>query len=253
MNNSTSENHHAPWTAVVPLKKIENTKDNLRETDKRPSRDECTIRVFGWDHNGNPIPEEQAQLVDPPKSSSVNSTQQQSLVSSPNMQKTEEKDNKLPWDVVIPHEETEEQTQLVDLPKSSSVNLTQQQSQQTPLPDNYNITFDNNNQAVLPISNPNQVESFSPSYYTNQYPYLTPVDVSAINKQDAFNYLEIEKQREIARIEVVKRRELHDEDLRYAQEKKRLNQLSYSTETPKHIDISTSIPNTICRVEMIFL
>ena len=98
MNNSTSENHHAPWTAVVPLKKIENTKDNLRETDKRPSRDECTIRVFGWDHNGNPIPEEQAQLVDPPKSSSVNSTQQQSLVSSPNMQKTEEKDNKLPWE-----------------------------------------------------------------------------------------------------------------------------------------------------------
>ena len=241
MNNSTSENHHAPWTAVVPLKKTEDTKDNSREINQRLSEGGCPFRIFGYDSNDNPILEEQAKLVDPPKSSSVNSTQQQSQVSSPNMQKTEEKDNKLPWDVVLPHEETEEQTQLVDLPKSSSVNSTQQQSQQTPLPDNYNIPFDNNNQAVLPISNPNQVGFVSPLYYPHQYSYLIPVDASAINRQDAFNYLEIEKQREIAHIEVVKKRELHDEDLRYEQEKKRLNQRSDSTETPKHINGSTRI------------
>ena len=34
---------------------------------------------------------------------------------------------------------------------------------------------------------------------------------------------------------------MHDEDLRYLQEKKRLNQRSDSTETPKHINVSTSI------------
>ena len=243
MNNSASEkNHHAPWTAVVPLKKTENTKDNLRETEQRPSRDECPIRrIFGWDSNSNPIPEEQAQLVDLPKSLSVNSTQQQSQVSSPNMQKTEERDNTLPWDVVLPSEETEEQTQLIASPKSSSVNSIQQQSQQPPLPINYNGSLNNNNQAVLPKSNPNQVGFVSPSYYPNQYSYLIPVDASVINRQVAFHYLEIEKQREIARIEVVKKRDLHDEDLRYEQEKKRLNQCPDSTETPKHINGSTSI------------
>lgn len=67
------------------------------------------------------------------------------------------------------------------------------------------------------------------------------MDASAINRQDALNDLEIKKQREIARIEILKRKALHDEDLRYLQEKKRLNQRSDSTETPKHINVSTSI------------
>lgn len=225
MNNSASENHHAPWTVVVPPKKTEDTnKDNSREINQRLSGGECPFRIFGWDSNGNPIPEEQAQLVDPPESLSVHLTQQQSQVSPPNMQKTEE------------------QTQLVDPPKSSSVNSIQQQSQQPlPLPINYNGSLNNNNQAVLPISDPNQVGFVSSSYYSNQYSYLTPMDASAINRQEAFNYLEIEKQRESARIEVLKRRILHDEDLRYEQEKKRLNQRPDSTEKPKHINGSTSI------------
>ena len=264
----------------------------IMNTNQRLSGNECPFRIFGWDSNGNPIPEEQAQLIDLPKSSSVNLTQQQSQISSINMRKTEEKNN-APWTFVIPPEETEEQAQLVDQPKSSSVNLTQQQSQissinmrkteeknnapwtfvippeeteeqaqlvdqpkslsvsstqqqsqQPPFPNNYSIKFDNNNQnnqSVLPMPNPNQVGFVSTSYYPNPHSYLIPEDISAICRQDAFNYLEIEKQRESAYIEVLKRRALHDEELRYEQEKKRLNQRPDSTETPKHINGSTSI------------
>ena len=80
------------------------------------------------------------------------------------------------------------------------------------------------------MPNSNQVGFVYLSYYPNQYSYLTPVDASAINRQETLNYLEIEK-----------RRALHDEDLRYEQEKKRLNQHTNSTETPKHINGSTRI------------
>ena len=242
MNNSASENdcgNNSPNNL-----QNDNGKNNSREIDQRLSGNKCPFRIFGWDSNDNPIPEEQAQLIDLPKSLSVNSTQQQSKVSSPNMQKTEEEEDNCPWTVVIPPAETEEQTQLVDPPKSSSADITQQESQQPPLPDNDNIPFDNNNQnnrAVLPMPNPNQVGFVSPPCYTNQYFYLKPDDASAINRQETFNYLEIEKQREIGCIEVVKRRALHDEDLRYEQEKKRLNQRSDSTETAKHINVGTSI------------
>ena len=239
MNNSAAENdcvNNFPNNL-----QNDKGKNYSREIDQHLSGDKCPIRIFGWDYNSNPIPEEQAQLVDPPKLPSVNSIQQQSQQPSPNMQKTEEEKDNAPWTVVIPPEEIEEQAQLVDPPKSLSVNSTQQQSQQPPLPINYNGSLNNNNQAVLPISNPNHVVFVSPSYYPNQYSYLTPVDASAINRQEAFHYLEIEKQREIARIEVVKKRDLHDEDLRYEQEKKRLNQHSDSTETPKHINVSTNI------------
>ena len=240
MNNSASENdrvNNSPNNL-----QNNNGKDNSREINQRLLENKCPFRIFGWDSNDDPIPEEQAQLVDPPKSLSVHLTQQQSQVSPPNMQKTEEEEHNLPWTVVIPPEETEEQTQLVDPPKSSSVNSIQQQSQQPlPLPINYNGSLNNNNQAVLPISNPNQVGFVSSSYYSNQYSYLIPVDASTINRQDALNNLEIEKQWEIARIEISKRRALHDEDLRYEQEKKRLNQHTDSIETPKHINGSTSI------------
>lgn len=189
MNNSASENdrvNNSPNNL-----QNNNGKDNSREIDQRLSESRLPFRILGWDSNGNPIPKEQAQLVDPPKTLSVNSIQQP--------------------------------------------------SQQPPLPINYNGSLNNNNQTVLPISNPNQIEFVSPSYYPNQYSYLSPVDASAINRQEVFNYLEIEKQWESARIEVVKRRALHDEDLRYEQEKKRLNQHTDSIETPKHINGSTSI------------
>lgn len=91
------------------------------------------------------------------------------------------------------------------------------------------------------MPNPNQVGFFSPSYYPNQYYFLIPDDISAINRQYTLNDLEIEKQRESAYIEVLKRRALHDEDLRYEQEKKKLNQRLNSTEAPKHINGNTSI------------
>ena len=217
------------------------SKNDSREIDQRLSESRLPFRISGWDSNGNPIPEEQAQLVDPSKTLSVNSIQQPSQVSSPNMQKTDEEKDNVPWTVVIPPDETEEQAQLVDPSKTLSVNSIQQPSQQPPLPINYNGSLNNNNQTVLPISNPNQGGFVSSSYYPNQYSYLTPVDASAINRQEAFNCLEIEKQWESARIEVVKRSALHDEDLRYEQEKKRLNQRSDSTETPKHINGSTGI------------
>ena len=239
MNNSDSENDRV--NDSPNNFQNDRAKNNSHETDQRPSEIRASFRIFGWDSNGKKIPEEQAQLVDQPESSSVNSTQQQSQVSPPNMQKTEESNNNLPWDVVIPHEETEEQAQLVDQPKSSSVNSIQQQSQQPPLPINYNGSLNNNNQSVFPMPNPNQVGFFSPSYYPNQYSCLIPDDISAINRQYTLNDLEIEKQRESAYIEVLKRRALHDEELRYEQEKKKLNQRFNSTETPKHINGNTSI------------
>ena len=192
MNNSDSENDRV--NNFPNNFQNDRAKNNSHEIDQRLSGNECPFRILGWDSNGNPIPKEQAQLIDPPK--------------------------------------------------SSSANLTQQQSQQPPLPINYNGSLNNNNQnnqAVVLMPNSNQVGFVSPSYYPNQYSYLIPVDASAINRQDALNDLEIKKQREIARIEILKRKALHDEDLRYLQEKKRLNQRSDSTETPKHINVSTSI------------
>ena len=192
MNNSDSENDRV--NNFPNNFQNDRAKNNSHEIDQRLSGNECPFRILGWDSNGNPIPKEQAQLIDPPK--------------------------------------------------SSSANLTQQQSQQPPLPINYNGSLNNNNQnnqAIVLMPNSNQVGFVSPSYYPNQYSYLIPVDASAINRQDALNDLEIKKQLEIARIEILKRKALHDEDLRYLQEKKRLNQRSNSTETPKHINVSTSI------------
>ena len=169
----------------------------MSNTPKENEEKRCPVRVFGWSNDDEPIPEEQAQLIDPPKSSLTSSSQQQS---------------------------------------------------QPPFPNNNNISFDNNNQnnqSVLSMpnsnSNFNQVGFVSPSRYFNTYPYMTPEDTSAIIRQDILNWLTIEKLREMSRIELVKRTVLHDENLHYEREKKRLNQRSDLIETPKQTNGSTSV------------
>lgn len=74
MNNSDSENDRV--NDSPNNFQNDRAKNNSHETDQRPSEIRAPFRIFGWDSNGKKIPEEQAQLVDQPKSSSVNSIQQ---------------------------------------------------------------------------------------------------------------------------------------------------------------------------------
>ena len=90
MNDSVSENGRVN-NSPDNTQNVEDLK-TAREKIARQSGSEPPFRIFGYNKDDEPIPEEQAQLIDPPKSSSIILPEKKSS------------DGKPPWDVVIPPE-----------------------------------------------------------------------------------------------------------------------------------------------------
>ena len=222
MNDSVSENGRVN-NSPDNTQNVEDLK-TAREKIARQSGSEPPFRIFGYNKDDEPIPEEQAQLIDPPKSSSIILPEKKSS------------DGKPPWDVVIPPENPPVAPGLDDKKKElqpKSITYNQPVRQQSPSP-NTNDAFPinenryNSHQSINPVNSSFVVPSYHSMQSTADPYYMNATDRSAVNRKLAFSDIEIGT-----------RMALHDEDLRYEHEKKRRNQRSDSTEPTKYTNSST--------------
>lgn len=217
MNDSVSENGRVN-NSPDNTQNVEDLK-TAREKIARQSGSEPPFRIFGYDRNDKPIPEEQAQLIDPPKSSSVISPENKSS------------DGKPPWVVNISSENSSVDSSFDDKKneeKHYSV-IPNSSAHQPSLSPNTNDAFPvnenryNSHQSINPV-NSSFVFSSNHSIQSTADPYyMNATDRSAVNRKLAFSCIEIETSKA-----------LHDVALHYDQEKKRQNQHSNLTATPEY-------------------
>ena len=231
MNDSVSENGRVNNSP----NNTQNTEDlkTAREKIARQYGSKPPFRVFGYTSDDIPIPEEQAQLIDPPKSSVASSSRQQSQ-----LPKNEDADCNVPWIISIPSANNmsdpgSDNKKNERQPKSDTYN--QPVQRQSPSP-NTNDAFPinenryNSHQSINPVNSSFVFPLYHSMQSTADPCYMNATDRSAVNKELL-----------LADIKVATSIALHDVYSRHEQEKSGAKQSPNSTNTPKNTNDSTSV------------